>query len=162
MKRETNSRGLLGSGASVAAVVFSPPNAARRPAIRLRWAAAVLAIFVLTLLAGSAQAQRDVITTFAGAGASGAYFGQPTGVATDGAGNFYVADASYCVIWKISGGTATEFAGSENCSVLQYPIDVSTCGGNVYFITHGADYVPYGEASSSTAGAVYKSVPAVL
>ncbi len=161
MEKRANNRGPNG-----AAGARTTAFAAAGLAAGLRWAVAALAVAAFTFLAGAAQAQSYVITTAAGQGTAGAFFGQPTGVAADSAGNLYVADASYCVIWKIAGGVATVFAGSEfNCGtfgqpapagVLAYPVDVAACGGNVYFVTHGYDPVPFQQSFAfAIPGAAY-------
>src|SRR5277367_5277423 len=105
------------------------------------WRVGWLCLFV-TLLCSPiySSAQSNVITTVAGQGVAGTNLGLPTGVAVDSAGNLYIADAGACVVWKVTAGVGTVLAGTPgNCSALAYPIDVATCGGNIYFATHGFD-----------------------
>jgi sugar lactone lactonase YvrE len=77
-----------------------------------------------------------------------ARFWNPTGVATDGAGNTYVADASNSTIRKISpGGAVTTLAGTPN---FPGPSSISTPGTS----TPAAFNYPTGLAVDST-GAIY-------
>ena len=112
-------------------------------------------------------AQTNVITTVAGQGAAGVPLSLPTGVAVDATGNLYVADTSNCVIWKITNGVSSVFAGIPgNCSPgsgtnlaqlsLQYPIDVVSCNGNVYFATHGFDPILTNSGSPPVGGLIYE------
>lgn len=91
-----------------------------------------------------------VVTTFAGSGAQGsadgaaasATFYYPCGVAVDGSGNVYVADAFNNKIRKISGGVVSTLAGSGTASsvdgtgtgaTFNQPFSVVTDAlGNVY------------------------------
>lgn len=135
-------------------------------------------VFVLLLAASLfspvVRAQNGIVTE-AGQGAAGVLLFLPTGVAADDAGNFYIADTNECVIWKVSNGVSTVFAGKQGtCSpgtgpnpTLQYPIDVAWCrvqvgqtapvpGGVLYFATHGFDGLLSGSSlSSSVGGSVY-------
>jgi len=127
-------------------------------------------LFGMLILSGALLGQ-NVITTVAGKGAAGLGVAGsplmlPTGVAADAAGNFYIADTSNCVIWKVSNGGSTVFAGTQgNCTpgtganpaTLAYPVDVASCNGNVYFATHGVDPVlPAFTGKALVGGSVYK------
>src|ERR1700733_1960590 len=56
-------------------------------------------------------------TTFFGNNvpATGADLYYPTGVASDSAGNIYIADRSNCVVREVSGGNISTFAGTGTC-----------------------------------------------
>jgi sugar lactone lactonase YvrE len=85
-----------------------------------------------------------VVTTLAGTDAAGnksgaataATFSYPSGVAVDGAGNVYVADANNNLIREISAGTVTSIAGSGYLiltSPFSAPVGVAAdAAGNVY------------------------------
>jgi sugar lactone lactonase YvrE len=139
-----------------------------------RWFGFALLLLAMLVVPHALVAQ-NVITTVAGQGAAGVSLGLPTGVAADDAGNFYIADTANCVIWKISNGVSSVFAGTQgNCSpgsgaspTLQYPIDVAWCRvqidqnppvaeGVLYFATHGMDALASGgSVSSSVGGSIY-------
>ncbi len=91
----------------------------------------VVSLASATLLLGNMRLSNasattvEVITTVAGTPPTSGYgppgpatstqLDNPQGVAVDGSGNLYVADTGNCVIWKISGGTASIFAGDHTC-----------------------------------------------
>ena len=122
-------------------------------------------LFAMLALPGALLAE-NVISTVAGQGVSGVTLGLPTGVATDAAGNFYIADANSCVIWKVSNGVTSVFAGTPgNCApgsgsnptTLAYPVDVASCNGDVYFAAHGVDSaLPAFNGQARAGGSIYK------
>lgn len=85
------------------------------------------------------------VTTLAGTGAAGnasgaanaSTFFYPSGVAVDGSGNVYVADANNNLVRKISGGTVTSLAGSGYLvlhSTLNNPAGVAVNSTGVVFV----------------------------
>lgn len=101
-----------------------------------------------SILAGSGA------TLGTGATPSSNRFFNPLGMAVDGSGNIYVADAGDHTVKEISGGNVsviagesgqagmTTFAGSATSSKFIYPTAVAVdSGGNVYFVDQGADAV---------------------
>lgn len=143
----------------LAAGASAPP----RPGCVRLLLAALLVAFSLPV---SLPAQ-EAITTVAGLGTGGVTFNLPTGVAVDSSGNLYVADTQNCVVWKITNGVGTVFAGIKgNCASgagtsanrsLAYPIDVAVCNNNVYFAAHGYDPVPSGQSlTGAVAGGVFE------
>ncbi len=128
------------------------------------WIFGVACFLLATLVLPGTLLAQNVISTVAGRGASGVTLGLPTGIATDAAGNFYIADTNSCVIWKVSNGAATVFAGTQGtCApgtgsnpTLQNPIDVVSCNGSLYFATHGFDPVPVKSGSTPVGGLIYE------
>jgi DNA-binding beta-propeller fold protein YncE len=90
-------------------------------------------------------------SNFAPASGSTVSLQKPSGVATDAAGNVYVADTGNCVVWKFpSGGqTATVVAGqlgqcassysnaNPTLDTLNQPLDVAVCNQTIYIIDNG-------------------------
>ena len=112
---------------------------------------------VLLFLAAQYSSHAQAVTTFAGSGAASfmdatgvaAQFNQPSGIARDGSGNFYVADRQNNRIRRISAlGVVTTFAGSGTAGSLdgtgagaQFsgPTGVAVDGtGNVYVADFGS------------------------
>ena len=170
METEANYGRVLREAAHRGACCSARVRANRRPLTVRVFLAAIL----VTLLLPTSMHAQNVITTIAGVNASGqevagVSFNLPTGVAVDLSGNLYVADSHNCVVWQINYGVSTVIAGiANNCTPgtgpsssaaqsLAYPIDVASCGGNVYFATHGVDPVPSGgQASSAIGGEVFE------
>ena len=136
------------------------------PAVKISARLFGVAFLMLTMLIvpGALLAQVNVIMTVAGQGAAGVSLSLPVGVAADAAGNFYVADTTNCVIYKITNGISTVIAGTAgNCSpgsgvnpTLAYPVDVASCNGKVYFATHGVDPVlPAMTGKTLAGGSIY-------
>jgi sugar lactone lactonase YvrE len=162
VRTSAETRVILAKGGRLAA-----DAAGSRAACTRRLTPAVLGVVALFFLAPRLRAQSNVIVTVAGRGAAGVTLSLPTGVAADAAGNFYVADTYNCVIQKISNGVSSVFAGIPgNCSPgsgtnptqlsLQYPIDVVSCDGNVYFATHGFDPIITNSGSPPVGGSIYE------
>jgi hypothetical protein len=94
---------------------------------------------VVTTLAGKAGAEGNVDGT-----GSAARFNSPYGVAVDGAGNVYVADAGNATIREITpGGVVTTIAGmAGSAASFLFPCGVAVDGsGNVYVADTGDDTI---------------------
>ncbi|MBV9770628.1 MAG: hypothetical protein JOZ32_13720 [Bryobacterales bacterium] len=97
------------------------------------------------LLSAASSAQGFTLTTFAGGGstdfacsgeaATQVVLSQPGAVATDSAGNLYIADTGNNRVCKVSGGVITTVAGvnAQGQGTLNQPFGVAVDGaGNVY------------------------------
>ena len=111
----------------------------------MRRASGVLpaAVLVLLVLAAPAQAQPSFITKWGSPGSGNGQFDIPNGVATDAAGNVYVADSNNHRIQKFtSGGAFIRKWGSRGTGAGQfdYPVGVATdAAGNVYVTENSFD-----------------------
>jgi YVTN family beta-propeller protein len=107
-------------------------------------------IAMLSAAAGTAHAASPTISTYVNSfipvGGSIVTLSQPAAVATDAAGNVYIADTGNCVVWEFPGSGLQPFALAVqrgNCAgsyasmnptlnSLNHPVDVAVCKGTVY------------------------------
>jgi YVTN family beta-propeller protein len=115
------------------------------------WLAVIIGVIALLGAAADiSQAASPIISTYANSfipvGAGAITLSQPSAVATDTAGNVYIADTGNCVVWEFPSNGQKPFAlagQAGNCAgsyastnptldSLNHPVDVAVCNGTVY------------------------------
>ncbi len=115
------------------------------------WLAVMIGVIALLGAAADiSQAASPIISTYANSfipvGGGAITLSQPAAVATDTAGNVYIADTGNCVVWEFPSNGQKPFAlagQAGNCAgsysspnptldSLNHPVDVAVCNGTVY------------------------------